>query len=261
MKFRLYIDEVGNADLGASARDPNHRYLSLTGVVVELNYVAATVYPALERLKRQYFSAHVDEPVVLHRKELVNKKQPFHALRDPTIERRFNVELLDLITELDYTVLTVVIDKFEHQQRYTVWRHDPYHYNLEVLLERYVRWLERHGATGDAMAESRGGGEDTRLKRSFTRLFEEGSTHVPAAKFQARLTSKQLKLKPKAANIAGLQLADLIAQPGFRAVLARYQNHALASNFGGEIAKILEAAKYDRSPTGKIWGWGQKWLP
>jgi len=28
MKYRLYVDEVGNPDMGAS-EDPNHRYLSL----------------------------------------------------------------------------------------------------------------------------------------------------------------------------------------------------------------------------------------
>ena len=40
MKHRMYIDEVGNSDLGAS-QDPNHRYLSLTGVVFDLAYVGA----------------------------------------------------------------------------------------------------------------------------------------------------------------------------------------------------------------------------
>jgi len=34
MKYRMYVDEVGNSDLGASL-DPNHRYLSLTGVVLQ----------------------------------------------------------------------------------------------------------------------------------------------------------------------------------------------------------------------------------
>ena len=33
LKYRMYIDEVGNSDLNAST-DPNHRYLSLTGVAV-----------------------------------------------------------------------------------------------------------------------------------------------------------------------------------------------------------------------------------
>ena len=37
--LRMYVDEVGNADLNAS-QDPNHRYLSLTGVVFELDYMA-----------------------------------------------------------------------------------------------------------------------------------------------------------------------------------------------------------------------------
>ena len=39
MKFRLYVDEVGNSDL-KSFDNPDHRYLSLTGVVFELDYVS-----------------------------------------------------------------------------------------------------------------------------------------------------------------------------------------------------------------------------
>ena len=74
-------------------------------------------------------------------------------------------------------------------------------------------------------------------------------------------TSKELKVKLKANNIAGLQLADLIAHPSFKATLARHQKQPLASNFGGQIAQILEDMKYYRSPDGQIDGWGRKWLP
>ena len=76
------MDEVGNSDLGAS-HDPNHRYLSLTGVILELEYVAQAVFPALEDLKQRYFGSHPDDPVILHRKELVNKKPPFESLLAP----------------------------------------------------------------------------------------------------------------------------------------------------------------------------------
>jgi hypothetical protein len=114
VKYRLYVDEVGNPDLGAS-QNPNHRYLSLTGVILELEYVDTTVFPAIEALKRKYFHSHPDDPVILHRKELVNRKPPFESLRDPIIERAFNQELLELLRSLDYVVLTVVIDKLEHQ--------------------------------------------------------------------------------------------------------------------------------------------------
>ncbi len=260
MKYRMYIDEVGNSDLGAS-QDPNHRYLSLTGVVLELGYVDAHVFPALESLKRRYFGSHPDEPIVLHRKELVNKKPPFESIRDPATEQAFNQEMLGLIADTTYVVFSVVIDKLEHQQRYQVWRFDPYHYGLLVLVERFVLWLRRHNQVGDVMAESRGGKEDRRLKDSFERVYDSGSQFVNRQEFAARLTSGQLKVKPKSNNIAGLQLADLIAHPSYKATLARRQGQELPQNFGGQIAAILERDKYDRDPDGQIEGWGRKWLP
>jgi hypothetical protein len=260
MKYRLYVDEVGNSDLNAS-NDPNHRYLSLTGVIMELGYVQTTVFPAVEGLKTHYFSSHPDDPLILHRKELVNKRYPFHALREPEIERQFNIDLLALLGDLNYTVITTVIDKLEHQRRYTTWRYDPYHYCLAVLLERYIFWLEQRRVVGDVLAESRGGKEDRRLKDSFERLCDNGTEYVPATKFARFLTSKQLKVKPKSNNIAGLQIADLLAHPSFKVTQARREKKALPDNFGGEIGKILEASKYHRSSSGKIDGWGRKWLP
>ena len=260
LKYRMYVDEVGNSDLGAS-HDPNHRYLSLTGVILELGYVAREVFPALEGLKQRYFGSHPDDPVILHRKELVNKRPPFDTLLAPATEAAFNKDLLGLLARLNYTVITVVIDKLEHSERYAAWRFDPYHYCLTVLAERYVLWLQNHKAAGDVMAESRGGKEDRRLKDSFERAYEHGSDFVQPDAFASSLTSRQLKVKAKANNVAGLQLADLIAHPSFRASLARHSREALADNFGGQIAAILEASKYNRSPQGKIDGWGRKWLP
>lgn len=260
VKYRLYIDEVGNPDLGAS-EVPNHRYLSLTGVVFDLEYVEQRVFTRLEELKRRYFASHPDDPVILHRKELVNQRSPFEALKDPAVRDRFDTELMGLLDDLEYTVFTTVIDKLEHKQRYTVWRCDPYHYCLHVVLERYVMWLERKDGEGDVLAESRGGKEDRRLKDSFEGIWQNGTDFVEANRFQAKLTSRQLKVKAKSNNIAGLQIADLIAHPAFRAALARREARQLPLNFGGEVAQLLERSKYDRSPGGRIDGWGRKWLP
>ncbi|MGA2704314.1 MAG: DUF3800 domain-containing protein [Isosphaeraceae bacterium] len=260
MKYRMYVDEVGNSDLGASL-DPNHRYLSLTGVVLELGYVDSVVFPSLEGLKRTYFGSHPDDPVILHRKELVNKKTPFTALQDTGVEQKFNDDLLAMLRNIEYTVFTVVIDKLEHQQKYQVWRFDPYHYCLLIILERFVLWMRRRSVVGDVMAESRGGKEDRRLKNSFERVYDQGSSFLPRQEFVRHLTSRQLKVKAKSNNIAGLQLADLIAHPSYRATLARKLGQPLASNFGGMIASILEQSKYDRDAQGQIDGWGRKMLP
>ncbi len=94
-------------------------------------------------------------------------------LRDPQIEKQFNNDLLTLLHELEYTVITTVIDKLEHQRRYTAWRYDPYHYGLAVLAERYIFWLEQRNATGDVMAESRGGDVRT-ISEHLQNIFKSG---------------------------------------------------------------------------------------
>ena len=66
----------------------------------------------------------------------------------------------------------VTIDKLEHLSRYQVWRHAPYHYCLEVLLERYVLFLHYRGLRGDIMVESRNATLDGKLKNSFGHCIE-----------------------------------------------------------------------------------------
>lgn len=256
----MYVDEVGNADLRSSAT-PNHRYLSLTGVIIDLGYVEAVLHPELEALKQRFFGSHPDEPLILHRKELINRKPPFESLRDQAHREEFDATILEHLTRWDYLVITVVIDKLQHMEQYTTWRFDPYHYCLKVLLERYVMTLRRLGAVGDVMAESRGGREDLRLKRSFARVCEDGTEWVGADELRKSLTSGQLKVKPKANNIAGLQLADLIAYPSYREALAEHSGQPVPDNFGARIGRILRESKYVRSRSGRIAGYGMKWLP
>lgn len=259
-KYRIYIDEVGNHDL-KHVTDPNQRYLSLTGVVFELDYVANELFPRLETLKTKYFKSHPDNPTVLHRKELLNKKSPFEALKDPDIADAFDRELLRLLTELDFVVMTVVLDKKQHKEQYLLWRYDPYHYCLKVLVERFVLFLESKDAVGDVMAESRGGKEDMRLKKSFHRVYEEGTEFVHAEKFKAYLSSSQLKAKPKSNNIAGLQIADLVAYPSYKRMLFQKGKVEKVGQFGERIVDILENYKYYRGLSNRLWGYGKKWLP
>jgi hypothetical protein len=79
---RLYIDETGNADLKAS-RDPNHQFLSLTGIVMGLDYAARVAFPKLEQIKAQFFGSHPDEPIILHRKDMIARKRRFMPFAIP----------------------------------------------------------------------------------------------------------------------------------------------------------------------------------
>lgn len=244
MKYRMYIDEVGNSDL-ESSENPLHRFLSLSGVILELEYVGQTLHAQMEALKTRYFGSHPDEPVILHRKELLNARYPFQSLCVPEVRSRFDNDLLTFLRDWEFTVISVCLDKKAHKETYKVWRHDPYHYCLALLLERYTFFLEQRKAQGDVMAESRGGKEDMRLKRSFAGLCREGTAYVGPDRFQLVLTSKQLKVKPKSNNISGLQLADVVAHPSRNEIL---QENTLLDKpvapFALKVIEILQEKYY-----------------
>lgn len=252
MKYRIYVDEVGNSDLDSS-EDPNHRFLSLTGVIVEIGHIEKVVHPEMEALKAGFFRHHPDEPVIFHRKEMLNSKGSFEPLKDTDTRRKFDAALLERMRAWEYYVVSVCLDKKRHKETYTVWRYDPYHYSLAVLLERFVFFLERVGAVGDVLAESRGGNDDRRLKDSFARLWERGTEYVSPERIQKVLTSKQLKVKPKINNISGLQLADLVAHPSRNEILReqKLMERELAP-FAQQVIQVLQT-KYDQH-AGRVYG-------
>jgi len=262
VKYRIYIDETGNDDLNSSD-NPNHRFLSLTGVVISLPYVDSVLQPEMEALKREFFEYHVDDPLVFHRKDMVNRLGRFEILKRPEVEQAFNARLLERLRRWEYSVITVLMDKKEHAEKYKTWKFDPYHYCLAVLLERYLFFLEHRNIAGDVMIESRGKRADQRLAVSFRKLMDVGSDFVEATRFQQRLTSKELKIRPKHFNIAGLQLADLLAHPSRRDILARFgltpKGEVKARPVADQIMAIL-AVKYERYK-GDIMGSGLKKLP
>ncbi len=259
--YRVYVDEVGNHDM-SHVDDPRYQFLSLTGVILETGHYAKVVQREMEDIKREFFLQDPDEPVIFHRKEVVNRRPPFQALRNPQTEQEFNTVLLSALARWDYHVVTVVLDKKAHRDRYRVWRYHPYHYCLAVLLERYILFLADVDGRGDVLVESRGGKEDGKLKESYRRLYERGTDFIGPERWQTRLTSRELKVKPRRDNIAGLQLADLIAHASQREILL---DHRLVEDdretFGARICEILREGKYLRSGTGEMDGYGRKLLP
>ncbi len=261
MKYRIYIDEVGNPDLKSSV-NPDHRFLCLTGIIFNVTYVRDTFQPDLEALKAKYFYSDPDEPVIFHRKELVYRKNAFTILKNPDIEKAFNNELLSLIAKWEFKVIAVVLDKLEHNDNYeNKWKFDPYHYCLEILIERYRLFLKSNLVKGDVMIESRSGKEDMRLKKSFRELIENGTQYLKSEELMEHLTSKEIKVRSKLSNIAGLQLADLLAHTmrryAFQEIFAIKDE---MTTFSDEILNVLKNDKiFDYK--GKMVGYGINKLP
>lgn len=112
------------------------------------------------------------------------------------------------------------------------------------------------------MAESRGGREDSLLKDSYTRVYERGIWMNRREFFQQALTSQELKVKPKSANIAGLQLADLLAHPIRQAILLEKERIAgPLAPFAERINAVADAKLNRHLYDGRVWGYGKVWYP
>jgi hypothetical protein len=87
----------------------------------------------------------------------------------------------------------------------------------------------------------------SRLKDSFHRLWEHGTHYVDAEQIHHVLTSRQISVKPKMANVSGLQLADLIAHPSRTEILAEkgFLGRDLPP-FARRVTEMLIETKYYR---------------
>ena len=267
-EVRLYIDEVGTPNYSADFSKIDQRYLSLTGIAANLGEVKTLISPGLDSFKTEFLgdSHHPDNPVVLHRSEIVRKKGTYRILEDGGVAEQWEKDFLKLLEDSPITCITVVHDKKSHVDRYGDAAFHPYHFSLAVIMERYVRFLRDNSSRGDIMAESRGKVEDRNLAAEYQRIYLRGTYYTPAIEFRTYLTSRELKLKPKTKNISCLQLADLVAHPIRHEILRTYGRcEDLSSDFAKEICKLLnEKDKHfqaaDRGGTVRVHGFGKVFL-
>lgn len=256
-RYRLYIDESGDHTYYELV-DPAKRYLGLTGIFIEGEYYRTIFQPEMERLKQKHFPHSPDEPVVLYREDIINRRGPFWRLRDMEKRQAFNEDFLRFVKEQDYRIITVVIDKKSHSERYSEVAYHPYHYCLAVLLERYCGFLNFYDARGDVLAESRGGTEDQQLKESYRAIYNAGTQWRGTEFFQRSLTSSEIKLKPKLTNIAGLQLSDLLAYPSKQEILIEERKiNDPGDNFGKQICQCIQVKYNQQVYEGGIRGYGK----
>lgn len=259
-RFRLYFDETGTGHIDRAKKDPLERYLSLTGLVIRQDIHDASITQQVKDLKTKIFGAE-NANVILHRREIMNREGVFEALKDERLRAQFDAGFVNLVGSLPTPVFTVSIDKQAHLEKYKVWQFNPYHYVMTCLLERFVLWLNATNNIGDVMGEARNPTHDAQLRRAF-RFFYRNGTFVRVKVIHRCLISKELRLLPKTANVAALQIADLLAHPAHRNYKFSKLSEPIPNDYGSSLVAILEGSKYNRKPSsGQIEGYGRKWLP
>lgn len=252
-RYRLYIDESGDHTF-SQVEDPIHRHLTLMGIWFE-HYEAYPVFEAsMLTFKDSIFGSRHDNPVILHRSDIIERRGPFHALADPRTSRRFDEGLLALTENSDYLVCAVVLDKLTHMPKKYRLLYHPYTYCLAALLERFAGWLELKGYEGDLFAESRGKKEDKELQAAFDQLYTNGTRFFSGERFRAVLTSRRIKFRKKYENTAGLQLCDLLAAPVKREIVGRKR---YPDGFGGRLVDAARGHFNCQVYRGTVQGYGK----
>ena len=259
-RYRLYLDESGDHVFNY-LEQPSHRYLCLLGCWFS-NADYLVFHDRLEAFKKAHVPHHPDDPPVLHREDIINRRGHFTHLQDPAKAQAFDDALLVLLNEAEFRVVGVVIDKLELRQKYGEAAGHPYHLALGFLLQRYCGYLNHINRYGDVLAESRGGHEDQLLMDSYARVHAQGVWMTSPTHFQNALTSKQLKVKKKSTNIAGLQLADLLGHPLRQAIL---RDEGLLPEglapFAARLMPVLERKLNRHLYDGRVAGYGKVLFP
>lgn len=234
----VYVDESG--DHGPVS--PEFPLFVLAFCIFDKNEYANKVTSYMHRLKFKHFG---HDTVVMHEREIRTSKGPFSFLLDKTRRNEFHADLSWLIENSPFQVVAAVIDKAKLRATYSA-PPNPYHLALKFGLER----IQNHrGDIGDSgqlhvVFESRGKKEDEELELEFRRICDANATRQKLD-FEVLFAGKQ-------ANHCGLQLADLVARP-----IGRHRMDPKQPNRAYDVLK----AKFRKSPTGAVEGWGLKYFP
>src|SRR5687768_7671634 len=165
----LFLDESGDHNLAII--DPQYPVFVLGGVIVDQAYADGPLTEALNRFKRDVFGR---ADIVLHTADIVRNRNGFEALKDAGVRARFYLELNDLVSRLDFTVVACAIRKDQHLARYGIAALDPYMLSLDVLVERFCFDLGTAPGAGVIVAEKRGATLDRQLELAWLNLKIQG---------------------------------------------------------------------------------------
>lgn len=256
----MFIDDTGEVD-NAATNHVARRFASITGVIFDLNYYHTTFDPSFHELKLRHFgNTKRGRPPILHRRALIASSGAFQCLSDAAKRSAWDEACLSMYARARYHVVTTCVDKISFYYHHPNWMKDIYTLLVQNAVERYWYFLRSQDATGDVMAESIGK-PDVHLKARYAHVWQHGTEHISAQNIQRRLSSKEIKIKPKCDDISGLQMADLLAKPSFDNCRHLYANGPEPRGFSSEVASVLENDKYYRDANGRPHRYGRVWRP
>lgn len=215
LKYNLYIDECGDHCL--STYDRNFPIFTLCGILVPMQQVNL-FQKAVDSIKLEFW--HTTD-VILHSRDIRKCSKHFKILLDNEIKRQFYRRINDVLAEQGvYVTVCCSVLKEDCISRYGA-DADVYGTALKYVLQRSVFCVDDINPVGgkiNIIVERRGKREDAALSAYYNRLRVTGMHYVSPQRLAEHMG--RFGFSDKKENIFGLQVADLIAYPISRHVLA-----------------------------------------
>lgn len=201
--FVVYVDESGDHSLASIDREFPVFVLALC--VFHKRHYAEKIIPAVEKLKFNYFG---HDSVVLHEHEIRKQKGAFAFLSHLPTRNEFMTHLSAIMDASNFILISCVVDK-SRLSRSVGTDSNPYHIALALCLEALREFLAEKGqdqVRTHVVVECRGKKEDAELELEFRRVCDGANSGNRQLPFDIVFADKKT-------NLAGLQLADLVARP------------------------------------------------
>lgn len=214
--FVVYVDESG--DHGMETVDGNYPVFVLAFCVFHKRHYSEKVVPALQKFKFNHFGHDL---AVLHEHEIRKEKGDF-KFQTRRQKQDFLLELTSIIEASNFILISCVIDKAQLRSKPGV-PPNPYHLALGFCLETLYELLREKNQDDKlthVVVECRGKKEDNELELEFRRICDGANRWGKALPFDVKFADKKV-------NLAGLQLADLVARPiGLKVLRPDQENRA-----------------------------------
>lgn len=259
----MFIDDTGDVT-SVATNHPQRRFGGIVGVIFNLDYLSGTFEPGFDQLRERHFGRRDDGSLpVLHLRKMkqANLKGPFACMAKKDLREKWEADCFSMYRRANYHVITVCVDKIAFYAKHPTWNGSFYEMIVGNAIERYFYFLRKRG-TGDVMAEATNGPLDHELKGLYNKFYNTKTDHIDGSLLREVLTSSEIKIKPKSANIAGLQMADLLASTCFSYCKMTYANGPKFDPFAMRVADLMEREKFYRNDqTGDPHGYGRIWRP
>ena len=201
--YVVYVDESGDHSLASI--NPEFPVFVLALCVIHKRHYAEKIIPAVEKLKFNYFG---HDSVVLHEHDIRKQKGDFAFLSHLPTRLEFVRQLSSIMDVSNFILIACVVDKARMSKSEGA-STNPYHIALDICLESLRGFLvekkQDHLQT-HVVVECRGKKEDRELELEFRRICDGNNPGFRQLPFDVVFADKKT-------NLAGLQLADLVARP------------------------------------------------